>query len=403
MRVRRSILPFCFLVSLGVGGCHPFDPLNGEFNAGSIDPFDFAPPYRTSNGLQANGLAAFGSPTSCVRQTEGGCTIQEFTAFINGSSTGNGYFRFPFSPSQITTTQYPPTTTLPANYSNASDPNYLNPVLFTPLRVSGAGAIPTPNIYVFDPGQSPALCKPPSGYAFDPYRDAVHYDDQGYIFTGLPTANYGIGSNPTWTYTPVVGQVPVTSNGEGCQDIKSEITVLTSSSVTVPHGPNRPDDSPTGQQDGNYYARALIDPGALVFRAGEALSTTNFGFNHQKYGWFNQYLVAYLDGGRVPIVPGSNPPRMQTQRLFYPRAGVTPASGNALGAGNDVLEFSRDDPNYSPVCQVISYLSPTSPPPRDAATIIALGAAGMFQPPPAPTVQGGPITPTFMFCLQVRP
>jgi hypothetical protein len=275
--------------------------------------------------------------------------------------------------------------------------------LFNQLRISGTGAIPTPNVYVFDPGNSPALCKPPSGYTYDPYRDAVHYDDQGYIFTGLPNANYGIGSNPTWTYTPVVAQVPVTSNGEGCQDIKSEITVLTSSSVTVPQGPIRPDGSPTGQPDGvNYYAWALIDPGALVLKAGESVSGSNFGFNHQKYGWFNQYLVAYLDGGRVPIVPGSSPPRMQTQRLFYPRSGLTPASANALGSGNDVMEFPRSDTaNYSPVCQVISYASGPTPS-RDAATIISLYGS-TFQTPPPPTVQGGPITPTFIFCLQVQP
>jgi len=401
MRVRRSILPFCFLVSLGVWGCHPFDPLNGEFNAGSIDPFDFAPPYRTSNGLQANGLAAFATP--CVRQTAGSCTIQEFTAFIDGTSAGNGYFRFPFSPSQITTTLYAPVAT---NYG-VTPPNNLDVTLFNALRVSGTGAIPTPNVYVFDPpAGSPVQCTPPSGYSFDPYRDAVHYDGQGYIFTGLPTANYGIGSNPSWTYTPIVQQVPVTSKGEPCQDIKSEITVLTRSDVSAAQGPTRADGSPTGQPDGTYYAWALIDPGSQVFRGTET-PTTSFGYSHHKYGWFNQYLVAYLDGGRVPIVPGSNPPRMQTQRLFYPRAGVTPASGNALGAGNDVLEFSRDNPpnnpNYSPVCQVVSYLSPTSPPPRDAATIIALGAAAMFQPPPPPTVLGGPITPTFIFCLQVRP
>ena len=191
MRVRRSILPFCFLVSLGVWGCHPFDPLNGEFNAGSIDPFDFAPPYRTSNGLQANGLAAFGTPTSCVRQTEGGCTFQEFTAFINGSSTGNGYFRFPFSPSQISTTQYPPVAT---NYG--TPPTNLDVTLFNALRVFGTGAIPTPNVYVFDPGHTPALCKPPSGYTYDAYRDTVHYDDQGYIFTGLPNARGGKRSEP---------------------------------------------------------------------------------------------------------------------------------------------------------------------------------------------------------------
>jgi hypothetical protein len=398
MRVRRSFLPFCFLVSLSIWGCHPFDPLNGEFNAGSIDPFDFAPPYRTSNGLLTNGLAAFGNPTACMRQVEGSCTIQEFRAYINGTPTG--YFRFPFSPSQITTTQYPATTTVSAAYSTVGDANFLNPTQFTSLRVSGAGAIPTPNIYIFDPGAASPQCVPPSGYSFDPYRDAVHYDTQGPIFVTLPTANYGIGANPTWTYTPVVQRVPVTSNGEGCQDIKSEITVLTSSKVTVPQGPIRPDGSPTGLPDGTYYAWALIDPGAQVFKLSD--SPTDFGYSHHKYGWFNQYLVAYLDGGRVPIVQGSNPPRMLTQPLYYPRTIGTPPAPFTLGGNQDVIKYAPGQDGFSPICQVISYAfpGPATAVPHDAATIEAT-YLGTFQPPPAPTVQGGPITPTFTFCLQL--
>src|SRR5262249_58579743 len=93
--------------------------------------------------------------------------------------------------------------------------------------------------------------------------------------------------------------------------------VLTGSDGSVPQGPNRPDDSPTGMPDGTYYAWAMIDPGSQVFRATESASTS-FGYSHHSYGWFNQCLVAYLDGGRVPIVAG-NPPRMMTQRLYYPR------------------------------------------------------------------------------------
>jgi hypothetical protein len=247
----------------------------------------------------------------------------------------------------------------------------------------------------------------------------VHFDQQGHIFTSLPSANYGIGSNPSWTYTPVVAEVPVTSNGERCQDIKSEYTVLNRNGkdVTVPKGPDRADGSPTGQPDGRYLALALIDPGAPVFKVGEGIApafTNRFGITHQRWGWFNQFLVGYLEGGYIPLT--GTPPRMATQRLYYPRTnnGSTtciPASPGppptlavpcGLGNGFDVLEFSRTtDPGYSPVCQVVSYPAAGTIF-RDAATIAAtFTAPGQLIPPPAPTAAGGPITPAFVFCLQV--
>jgi hypothetical protein len=404
MRLRRWLLPFAFLVSSGIWSCSPYDRLQGEFNAGSADPFDWAPPYRTSNGLATNGLAAFGAPTGCARQTEGSCQINEFTAFVNGTQVG--YFRFPFSPSQITTTQYAPVTT---SYGGATGNNF-NVDNFTPLRTSGG--VPTPAGYVFDSSVTPpgsgnpsasdsSRCVAKSGYSYDPYRDAVHYDQQGNIFTSLPAANYGLGSNPSWTYTPVVAQVPVTSNGEPCQDIKSEYTVLTRNDVTVPKGLPRPDGSPTPQPDGNYLAWAIIDPGVPVFKVGQPANGQNvFGVNYQRWGWFNQFLVAYLDGGPIPTVSvAPNPTRYATQRLYYPRS-INGTAAN-LGAGNDVMQITKGQPGYSPICQVISYaFTGAGTPPHDAATIEA-NFTPTFLVPPAPTAPGGPITPTFTFCLQI--
>ncbi len=446
MRLSRRLLPGAFLLLLIVWGCHPYEPFQGEFNAGPADPFNFAPPYRTSNGNANNQLASFGTPTSCSRVVGGSCSIVEARAYIG--TAPSGYFRFPFSPSQITTWQYPPVAT------------------FNGLRVTGSGAIPTPNAYVFDGSVSPAgdstNCTAPPGYSYNPYRDDLHYDQQGNIFATLPNATWGEG-NPSWTYVPVVQRVPITSQGEGCQSIKSELTVLTRSDVSVQRGPDRADGTPTGVPDGTYLAWAIIDPGSPVLKYNES----GAGISHQRYGWFNQYFVAYLDGGPIPVAGG----QMRTQRVFYPRTNVLfsctanadcsrfPGSGMAascetatglcrtstacpaapntcatvVGAGSDcdttnninlcrqatagqpgrlsqgydVLERGRTDALYSPVCLVQSYEMPTPPPtrtsdlPQSAAAITIPPLAGTLQPPPAPGSPGGVITPTHIFCLQV--
>ena len=449
MRVSRRLLPGALLFSCAIWGCHPFDPFQGEFNAGPIDPFNFAPPYRTTNGVGNNQLASFPTSGACSRVVAGSCSIVEARAYIGGTANGNGYFRFPFSPSQITTWQYPPVAT------------------FTGLRVTGSGAVPTPNAYVFDGSVSPAgdstSCTPPNGYSYNPFRDDLHYDQQGNIFSVLPNASWSEGSNPNWTYVPVVARVPVTSQGEHCQAIKSEQTVLTRSDVSVQRGPDRPDGTPTGVPDGTYLAWAIIDPGSPVLKWNDPSSAS---LAHQRYGWYNQYFVAYLDGGLIPVIAG----QMQTQRVFYPRTNVLfsctsntdcskfPGSGMAascenpgptglcrtatqcpaaprtciqavgpgstcdmsvtpnlcrqstegqlggLSQGYDVLEYARSNSSSSPVCLVQSYAMPTTPTrtsalPQDAATII--GGAFQVDGPPNPGTPGGVITPTYIFCLQV--
>jgi hypothetical protein len=449
MRLSRRLLPGAFLLLPVVWGCHPYDAFKDEFNAGAIDPFNFAPPYRTSNGNANNQLASFGTPSTCSRTVAGSCSIVEARAYL-AANVVIGYFRFPFSPSQITTWQYPP-------------------VNFTGLRVTGTGAVPTPNAYVFDGSVSPAgdstSCVAPTGYSYNPFRDDLHYDQQGNIFSTLPNATWNEGSNPSWTYVPVVARVPVTSQGEHCQAIKSEQTVLTRSDVSVQRGPDRPDGTPTGVPDGTYLAWAIIDPGSPVLKYNDPANAP--GISHQRYGWFNQYFVAYLDGGPIPVASG----QMQTQRVFYPRTNVLfscttasdclrfpgaglattsvacetatglcrtatqcPAAPNTcatvIGAGStcdtsvipnlcrqqaagqvgrlsqgyDVLEFGRTDASYSPVCLVQSYAMPTPPTrtsdlPQSAADITS--GAFQVQPPPAPGTPGGVVTPTHIFCLQV--
>lgn len=393
MRLDRVFVRF-IVASFACLACNPLnDRLKGEFNAGSADPFNYPPPYR---GVGSN------------RATAGSGAITERRAFIANVETG--YFAFPFSPSQITTTGYPPVAT---QYGAS-----LNVDQFTPLIVSGLGAdgtgsaVPLPLAYNFDPpgtndpGPDSMACVPPAGYAYDPFRDDVHYDAQGNIFSVLPNATFNPGALPAWTYVPVVKEVPVKSNNEPCQDIKSEKSLKTRSDVIVPLGPPLADGTVPAIPDGRYITWALIDPGVPVFGRNDNPSTAS-GLGRQRFGWFQQFLVAYLDGGYVPTVPGpivqGRPTtRMKTQRLFYPRqiGTATTGAGIGLGAGNDVLEFPRSDAaSYTPVCQVISYMAPATGAPHDAATIISSFSA-TFQPPPAPPA-GGAITPTFIFCLQV--
>src|ERR1700687_4666574 len=176
----------CGTVVFAVAGCDPYKDykLNGEFNAGSVDPANFAPPYR---GAGANRSVA-GSGTG-------------FSAALAVAQGGAfEYLLFPSSPTQVVRAGYPGIT--PANQMSRA------------LSVRP----PYPNAYVFDPGTTspfPAQqqCRAPAGYQYDSRRDDVHYDEQGEIFTALPDATFGAGSLPTWSYVPIVQEVAVGSAG----------------------------------------------------------------------------------------------------------------------------------------------------------------------------------------------
>jgi len=68
---------------------------------------------------------------------------------------------------------------------------------------------------------------------------------------------------PATGYAPIVAEVPVTSNGEGCQSIKSSATLVTTSDVVVDTVPPKfpiPNAKPTGVPDGRFLAWAIVDP-----------------------------------------------------------------------------------------------------------------------------------------------
>ena len=346
------------VVLAATSGCNPYNQRSGEFIAGAADPVNYPPAYVGTGG---------------DRTRPGRGSFTELRAYAGGNPIG--YYSFPFSTSQ-----------LPAMPTKG--------VTIFPLRVSDTGMpyalVPTPTTYVFDPS---VPCAPPPGYTYDPQRDDVPYDRQGPIFTALPTATYTAGALPTWSYVPVVAETLVQAPGLGCQAIKSEATLKASAS-----GPGSP--------DGKYDAFAIIDVAAPVYRIGQTATTSN-GIGVQKLGWYNHYIVAYLDGGQVPtdhteidpntMMPDPTKLDMVPQKLYYPRSMVIKPSGTfpgGIGFGYDVVEHARGDAGYSPVCQVFTYdtggATSVDMLPQDANTITTMYGATLK-----------PAMVPYVFCLQV--
>ena len=307
MSLRRTLL---LAAVAGLPACNPYQNFDGEYYAGPIDPTNFAAPY-------------VGTLPGTADQSGG--EIDPMMATINGKSAA--YYLFPFGSAEGT--------------AESMDP----------LDVSVAG-----DAYVFDPTQtsafpSPGKCKAPDHYVFDQRTEAYRHDEQGTIFTVLPSSD---------GYVPVVNEIPVASNGEACQSILSKAAVTSKrSDITV------------GKADGKLLAFAVVDPGANV--VGPDFGLPGLGPIHQ--GFYNHYLLAFIDGGYIPTV--DVPEDManmipahtdyKTQRIFFPTSipvtttdmttmmDVTKPGPGMLGAGFDILEAARGDANYSPVCEVWSY------------------------------------------------
>jgi hypothetical protein len=342
--------------------CNPYHNRSGEFSAGPADPLNYPPPSLGAGG---------------DRTKAGKGSFTEVKAYA--ASVPIGYFAFAFA-SAVGPTQ------------KGVDP----------LRLIDDGMVypqvPTPRAYTFDPSQNspyPATptCVAPNDYVYDAQRDELRYDDQGSIFTALPTATYVAGALPTWSYEPVVAEVPVTTSGMGCQSVTTEAGVLASPAASV------------ADPDGKYLAWAIIDTGAAVYRVGQSIASSS-GVTVQRYGWFEHFIVAYLDGGYIPTESGTGDGhpvvRMKTQKLYYPRSMVTTmvkgmavTATGAIGQGYDVLESARTDVGYSPVCAVFTYdvgaTVASSQLPRDAQTIETTYGA---------TLQAA--TTPYVYCLQAE-
>jgi hypothetical protein len=380
---RARLFPACLIALLAAGACDQYQRFgeNGQSN-GPVDPVNFP----------AANLGARGDRT---RPGQG--TFTSIKAFAGGMPVG--YFAYPI-----------PAATLAAD----------------PLRVKDAGRpnprVPTPTAYAFAPDYR---CQGPAKYRYDKRFDELPRDRQANVFTTLPRATYTAGVDATTTYAPVVTELTATAPDGAplpCQ-IKSE-DALKKSGVR-------------GMASNRYLAWLIIDPAAAVYRFDDMPTDELPGGDQlQKWGWFNGYLLAYLDGGEIPVADVTiteamvekTVTRMVPQRLYFPRSPVTvtrtamdgtktmsmPAPG-VRGAGYDVLQARPGQDGYSPICQVFTYDmgGPAVPSdddspegymglrlPADAAAVeMMFGTPEMPADPMRPL---RPATPAFIYCLQVE-
>ena len=401
-RLARLASPLLFVLLFG---CDPYGR-EGEFIAGPVDAVNFPPEYLGHLGLSGNRLAA------------GQGTYVAARAFVGGAPLGHYLFSFP-----------------PAQLAAATVADPARPLNVPPL----SPAVTFNTAYVFDPPgtanpfPSAAACQKPSpDYTYtltDLNRagdqalraaaiagDGINYSEQGNIFTQLPAVNppgYLQGALPTTNYAPVVAETPVASNGIPCQSIKSEKTLQTGRATI-------------SDPDNRYLAWAVVDPSAGVYRytsTGADAPGANLrggiprgGVGLQKWGWFNHYLLSYIDGGYIPVQAG----RMVPQVLYLPDRVSTGNSG--VGRGYDVLQAARTlaggapNPQYSPVCQIRIYRPATpqpvnSLPTTEAAILTTYGpypGARLSDPGPADLTSCPPGSPAgsqcaiprYIYCLQ---
>lgn len=330
-RGRLSLLLSNLLASallFGASACTPYEYRFGEYSAGAVDPLKFPKEYLGEGGDAKK-------PGAGVFQYRSGYVRKEAVP----------YYLLPLIGTQ----------------KDADDP----------LELS---SLRTPLAYVFDPGAAgpdtdSARCLAPMGYSWDDRQtrraDAARRDRQGAVFTGLPLESDPAGRSQ---YVPIVREVVVTSAGLMCQGIKSEETLIERAGVDVqlpllPPPVERPDATPTGRPSGRYLAYAIIDPAADVRYPGADAADwyDAYQLGPQRFGWYRRYLLAYLDGGYVPIEPLSPPGtlRARTMRVYYPAQVWDSQSGKLvpgeLGQGNDVLEARRGESGYSPLCRVFTF------------------------------------------------
>jgi hypothetical protein len=331
----RHWLPLA-LSALAFTACDPYDRFTGDSSAGAVNAIKFPAAYLGDSGDGKKPGMGVMTPT-VVR--------------VGGVITA--YYSFPFT--QI-------------------DDSGMPILALTDDKGKNAASL----AYAFD-ADGKSKCVPPDGYQFDQQRDDVRYDQQGSIFDTLPDAD---------GYSPAVAQVDVHSNGLPCQDVKSEAKLVERTDVTLaltpPENPNEVGAHATGTPSGKYYARVIIDPSVDVRGPVGYFGYDNTqdpptpyevdpatGLGPQKWGWYQRYLLAYLDGGEIPVFTQMTPDKdgnpqnvtsMVTQNLYFPTSHVKDPNAKtktvvmgARGDGFDLMDAMPGQAGFSPLCIVYSF------------------------------------------------
>ncbi|HNM26336.1 MAG TPA: 3-hydroxyacyl-CoA dehydrogenase NAD-binding domain-containing protein, partial [Saprospiraceae bacterium] len=170
--------------------------------------------------------------------------------------------------------------------------------------------------------------------------------------------------NPKYAPCPLLAlQRPELDRRHAHASIVTRIDVTLS--LSQPAG-GAPGALPVARPSGRLLAMAIIDPAADVRYADPAMPydpLTQLG--PQRWGFYAQYLLAYLDGGYIPqqIVHRAGDPadrvRLLSQDLYYPSMHIVDAKGTLgkgdVGQGFDLIQHRRGEDGYSPVCRVLAF------------------------------------------------
>jgi hypothetical protein len=364
---RRRALGLLAAALAAAAGCNPYHNLDGDFYLGPVDATKFPNSYL---GAGFDGAGSVG-------------TIAPAPAFVAGGAQVI-YYGFPYGSASTSALR---------------------------LRTEQAGTVVDREpIYVFDgdPTQDSKSCSAPANYVWDLQRDFVRFDRQGNVFQEPQGTSDAPALPGASNYVPIYAEVPVTSNGEDCNSVHSAEFLVTNPKLSLattppPAGTRR---NPQGTPDGKYIAAALVDPRAMVLDEMGGLDSNGLG--PQRWGFYNHYLVAYLEGGYVPTrtttvagmdgMPDTTVTQARAMLMFAPNTACNPAhplddTAPCFGTGNDVIDGvgsmsgARGQAGYSPVCHLLTYTPGANGPATDPSQI------------DMSTLD--PDTNSFVYCLQL--
>jgi hypothetical protein len=187
---------------------------------------------------------------------------------------------------------------------------------------------------------------------FDPLKEAYANDRQFPLFNALPLPARS-GAVPTWPFVNV--RKFALGGSIQCNDIKA------ASSIGTADAPGKFGAVAEDAVEARLWA--VIDP-AFPLTPGSA------DFKPERYGWYNNLLLTYLDGGPIPA---------NAQGELQAMEGVIldPAGSTAFARPTDsqavLLQFKKGEPGFSPIVKLRSFRLPAGKVLGDYTGICASG------------------------------